>query len=172
MNLPFTSFEPISFLIARFIAVLIGIALFLFIQKFIYGDKNARNELAESTRNLAQSMSEGLSEYLKSDGGKRKSALDLAMEFTEKSKSFNELLVASAYGVHQSSVELNVAKKIDRIRNRIIQLLLDNSFMETNDCESRASSMSFKNIRLLKIQKVIAAFAASGPQESSYGKVA
>jgi len=162
MNLPFTSFEPISFLVARFIAVLIGIALFLFIQKYIYGDKNARQELAQSTRNLAQSISNGLSEYLKSDQEKTKSALDLAMEFTEKSKSFKELLVASSYGISPSSVELDMAKKIDRIRGRIIKLLLDNSFIESNDCESRTSSLPGKKIKLLRIQKAIAAYVESG----------
>ncbi len=158
MNLPFTSFEPISFLVARFIAVLIGIALFLFVQKYIYGDKNARQELAESTQGVVESFSKGLSEYLKPDPMTTKSALDLAMELTEKSKSFRELLAASDYGIRASSIELNVAKKVDRVRGRIIRLLLDDSFSETNDSESQASrsSLSFKKVRLSRIQKVIA----------------
>ncbi len=154
MNLPFTSFEPITFLVARFIAVLIGIALFLFVQKYIYGDNNARQELAESTRDLIENFLKGISEYLNPDEVKKTSSLDLAMELTEKSKSFRELLAASHYGMSQSSVEMSVAKKVDRIRARIIRLLLDNAFIETNNTSLESPILSANNSKLLRIKKL------------------
>ncbi len=157
MNLPFTSFEPLSFLVARFIAVTLGIALFLFIQKYIYGEKNARQELVESTREVVENISRGLARYLNSAEVKRTSALDLAMELTEQSKSFRELLAASAYGMSESSAEFTRARKVDRIRKRLIRLLLDRSYSEMKELEAQATSLSFQQLRLLRIQKYFAA---------------
>jgi uncharacterized membrane protein YccC len=132
MNLPFTSFAPISFLIARFMAVLTGIGLFLLTQKYLLGDKNARTELEEATIALAGSIQSCLSQYLTDQSKRVIPPVDLAMGLASQAEAFEELLSASPYAVDLSCIEFRRAVRINRIKQRSISSLLDCAYLQSN----------------------------------------
>jgi uncharacterized membrane protein YccC len=158
MNLPFTSFEPISFLIARFMAVLAGISLFLFIQKYVYGDHNAKVELAEATQKLTANISNHLTALSKLNLEKDRSGIDQAMELTSQSESFEELLTASDYGMSESCSELTKAKKINKLRRRVTSLLLDYSYSEQEPFELQTRIKSMIQKRATKLGYALSKF--------------
>ncbi|MBU3625351.1 FUSC family protein [Polynucleobacter sp. JS-Safj-400b-B2] len=152
MNLPFTSFEPISFLIARFMAVLAGITLFLFIQKYVYGVRNARVELVESTQKIAASISKNLFQLSTLAG------VDQAMALKAESESFEELLSASGYGLGGPCNELRAANRINRVQQRVISLLLDLSYAQQEPVEMQAKIKSTIQRRALKLNNALSKF--------------
>ena len=158
MNLPFTSFEPISFLIARFMAVLAGIALFLFIQKYVYGVRNARVELVESTQKIAASISDNLLQLSTLAGIDAKSGIDQAMALKAESESFEELLSASGYGLGGPCNELRAANRINRLQQRVISLLLDLSYAQQEPVELQAKIKSTIQRRALKLNNALSKF--------------
>ena len=158
MNLPFTYFEPISFLIARFMAVLAGISLFLFIQKYVYGDHNAKVELAEATQKLTANISNHLTALSKLNLEKDRSGIDQAMELTSQSESFEELLTASDYGMSESCSELTKAKKINKLRRRVTSLLLDYSYSEQEPFELQTRIKSMIQKRATKLGYALSKF--------------
>lgn len=158
MNLPFTSFEPISFLIARFMAVLAGISLFLLIQKYVYGDHNAKVELAEATQKLTANISNHLTALSKLNLEKDRSGIDQAMELTSQSESFEELLTASDYGMSESCSELTKAKKINKLRRRVTSLLLDYSYSEQEPFELQTRIKSMIQKRATKLGYALSKF--------------
>ena len=158
MNLPFTSFEPISFLIARFMAVLAGISLFLFIQKYVYGDHNAKVELAEATQKLTANISNHLTALSKLNLEKDRSGIDQAMGLTSQSESFEELLTASDYGMSESCSELTKAKKINKLRRRVTSLLLDYSYSEQEPFELQTRIKSMIQKRATKLGYALSKF--------------
>ena len=158
MNLPFTSFEPISFLIARFMAVLAGISLFLFIQKYVYGDHNAKVELAEATQKITANISNHLTALSKLNLEKDRSGIDQAMELTSQSESFEELLTASDYGMSESCSELTKAKKINKLRRRVTSLLLDYSYSEQEPFELQTRIKSMIQKRATKLGYALSKF--------------
>ncbi|MBT8522455.1 FUSC family protein [Polynucleobacter paneuropaeus] len=158
MNLPFTSFEPISFLIARFMAVLAGISLFLFIQKYVYGDHNAKVELAEATQKLTANISNHLTALSKLNLEKDRSGIDQAMELTSQSESFEELLTSSDYGMSESCSELTKAKKINKLRRRVTSLLLDYSYSEQEPFELQTRIKSMIQKRATKLGYALSKF--------------
>ena len=158
MNLPFTSFEPISFLIARFMAVLAGIALFLFIQKYVYGVRNARVELVESTQKIAASISKNLLQLSTLAAIDAKSGIDQAMALKAESESFEELLSASGYGLGGPCNELRAANRINRLQQRVISLLLDLSYAQQEPIELQAKIKSTIQRRALKLNNALSKF--------------
>jgi len=155
LNLPFTSFEPISFLISRFMAVLAGITLFLFIQKYILGPQNARNELAESTQKLANHISDALGQIAQASHESAKMGIDLAMDLSSQSESFKELLAASDYGLDAPCNELNQARKIDRLKQRVTSLLLDYSYAEQDRSGAQSQNILKLQKRASRLSKIL-----------------
>ena len=155
MNLPFTSFEPISFLISRFMAVLAGISLFLFIQKFIFGPTIARKELAESTQNLTNHISDALGQIAQATHEPVKTGIDLAMDLSSRAESFEELLAASDFGLDAPCNELNQARKIDRLKQRVTSLLLDYSYAEQDRSGAQAQNILKLQKRASRLSKIL-----------------
>ena len=155
MNLPFTSFEPISFLIARFMAVLTGIALFLFIQKFVFGTQNARVELAESTNQLKTKISDQLLWLSQISNSQEKSGIDQAMALTTQAGPFEELLAASEFGLGGPCSELRVAKQVNRLRHRVVSLLLDFSCAEQEPLEIQTQIKYVIKRRAVRLRNAI-----------------
>lgn len=155
MNLPFTSFEPISFLIARFMAVLTGISMFLLIQKYFFGAKNARIELEEATIALANYIQSCLSQYLSDQSKRVIPPVDLAMGLASHAEAFEELLSASPFAIELSSIEFRRAVRIDRIKQRSISSLLDCAYLQSNSLADDCLDLKMVRQRLELLYKLV-----------------
>ncbi|MBU3552753.1 MULTISPECIES: FUSC family protein [Polynucleobacter] len=155
MNLPFTSFEPISFLIARFMAVLTGIALFLLIQKYVYGTQNARVELSESTHQLKAKIADQLFWLSQAASAPEMSGIDQAMVLTAQAASFEELLSAADFGLGAPCRELRMARQVNILRHRVISLLLDRSSAEQEPLEMQTKIKSLIQRRAVRLRNAI-----------------
>lgn len=123
MNIPYTSFEPVDFLVARGMGVFTGICIFIFMQKFIFGDKNSKLELLEESYNALSRLKAILKEY------KTNPSLEGAFKCSADINS--SILTLSSYVKNCNLVfgktinETVYAKQVLTLNHRAIKLLID-----------------------------------------------
>lgn len=123
MNMPFTSFEPMNFLISRAMGVFVGIFLFYLLQKFLFGDSNARLELYEESLNALTKTEESLNNYLKLKT--TESAFEQACNIMAGASDLKKYYKNSNLVFNSINYEVIYSKRVIRIVDRAIQELTD-----------------------------------------------
>lgn len=124
MNMPYTTFVPMSFLIDRAIGVFVGVLIFFVMQKFVFGDNNSKLELLEESYETLGKLQKTLLEY------KENSTLTTAYKCsadifanTKDLKSYvSTANLVFGVGVNQ---ETRYAKQVLTLNNRATRLLID-----------------------------------------------
>ena len=124
MNMPYTTFAPMSFLMDRAIGVFVGVLIFYVMQKFVFGDANSKLELLEESYSTLSKLQKTLLEY------KENSTLTTAYKCsadifanTKDLKSYvSTANLVFGVGVNQ---ETRYAKQVLTLNNRATKLLID-----------------------------------------------
>ena len=124
MNMPYTSFAPMSFLVDRAMGVFVGVLIFFVMQTFVFGDGNSKLELQEESENTLGKLQKTLLEY--------KSAPTLTTAYQCASDIFvNSRDLASyistanlVFGA-ENHQELTYARQVARLSDRAVRLLID-----------------------------------------------
>jgi uncharacterized membrane protein YccC len=124
MNMPYTSFEPVSFVVYRLLGVFAGVMIFLVLQQLVFGTGNAKLELLESSHNTLLKLQSALRQYEADQS--RITAYQCATAIFSDSKYINNC-VNTAHNVLGSGgqSELREARKVLMLGNRAIRLLVD-----------------------------------------------
>lgn len=124
MNMPFTSFEPLSFLVARGMGVFAGIVLFLFMQKFVFGTSNSKLELLEEAVGALNRLNTSLENYFNSKDVF--TAFQSSADIATSIKDLKSYTATSTFIFGEAFVpEVAFSKKVLMLNSRAIRLLID-----------------------------------------------
>ena len=124
MNLAFTTFEPLSFLVARLIAVFVGIMVFMAVQRGVYGERGAKVELHDALKDAAGAVYKALSQAGQGTADPIV-ILDIATSLHRETSAFDELCAASAACISSDAPVLAVADKVKRLKNGCLEGLAE-----------------------------------------------
>lgn len=124
MNMPYTSFTPLSFVIDRALGVTVGILLFLLFQKFVFGTGNSKLELLEEGHDNLKRLQATLQQYQASP--------DLMTAYASAENVFNSSRQIKSYMESAPLVlgdtntpEVVYAKQVIRLNDRAVRILID-----------------------------------------------
>jgi hypothetical protein len=134
MNMPYTSFEPISFVVYRLLGVFGGVLLFLVVQHFWFGTGNAKLELLETSYGTLSKLRATLEQYLVDQTVT--TAYHCATDIFSNSKDLNDY-VRTAHFVLGSDgqTELRHARQVITLNNRALKLLVDTPTVSSEQIE-------------------------------------
>ena len=124
MNVPYTSFSPMSFLVDRGMSVFGGIMVFLLLQKFVFGNGNSKIELLEESQNTLNKLQKTLLEYQQNPSivTAYKCAADI-FEYTKDLKSYVDS--AGIVFTKDLNKETQYARQVLSLSKRALKLLID-----------------------------------------------
>jgi hypothetical protein len=125
MNMPFTDFEPVSFLFARGMGVFTGIVIFFLMQKFIFGDSTSKIELLEEGYQTLQKLSDVLETYFKEPT--LYNAVKGAAAIHSNTANLSTYLANTPLVFSTINPETIYAQQVFRLNQRAIQLLIDDA---------------------------------------------
>jgi hypothetical protein len=124
MNMPFTSFEPASYVVYRMAGVFVGVSVFLVLQKFVFGNGNAKLELIETSHNTLLKLQASLRQYQANQT--LLTAYQCATDIFSNSTSIKSYVNTSHYVLGSGGqAELRYANKVVMLSNRALKLLVD-----------------------------------------------
>lgn len=130
MNMPFTDFEPMNFLIARGMGVFTGILIFYTLQKFIFKNDNARLELIEETNNVINKTISCLETYIQNPTNEN--AFEVAAQIMAQSTDLKNYYKNSYLVFDKILPESIYCKKVLTIVNKSIKELIDDKIVNIN----------------------------------------
>lgn len=145
MNMPFTSFEPMDFLISRGMGVFVGILIFYVLQRFLFKSSSAKLELTEEANNCLAKIKVSVDNYLNTKT--TKSAFEEASNIMIATKDLKGYYNSSDFVFAEKTKEAIYSKKIITISDRVIKELINTQNVNINQIEK------IKRIVELKIQK-------------------
>ena len=124
MNVPYTSFSPISFLVDRGMGVFGGVMVFLLLQQFVFGNSNSKLELLEESQNTLNKLQKTLIEYQQNPSTVTayKCAADI-FEYTKDLKSYVDS--AGIVFTKDLNKETQYARQVLGLSKRALKLLID-----------------------------------------------
>jgi uncharacterized membrane protein YgaE (UPF0421/DUF939 family) len=129
MNMPYTSFEPISFVVYRLLGVFVGVMIFLVMQQFLFGTGNAKQELLESGHETLSKLQTTLQQYLADQT--LMNAYQRATDIFSNSKDLNNYVRTAHHVLDTDDVpELRYARQVIRLNNRALKFLVDTPSVE------------------------------------------
>lgn len=124
MNMPYTTFAPMSFLMDRAIGVSVGVMIFYLMQKFVFGDANSKLELLEESYNTLTKLQKTLLEYKESST--LTTAYKCAADIFSNTRDINSYIgTANLIFGATSNPEVRYAKQVLTLNNKAINLLID-----------------------------------------------
>jgi uncharacterized membrane protein YccC len=124
MNIPYTNFTPLSFVIERSLGIFFGVLIFLVFQRFVFGSENSKLELLEESHDVLLKLQATLKQY--QTAPTLMTAYQSAEDVSVNSKELKGY-IESAHFVfgNESNAELCYAKQVVRLNDRAIRLLID-----------------------------------------------
>lgn len=124
MNMPYTSFAPMSFLIDRAMGVFVGVLIFFMMQTFVFGDSNSKLELQEESDSTLSQLQKTLLEYKSTPTltTAYKCASDIFIN-TQTLKSY--ISTASLVFGTESNQALRYARQAAMMNRHAVRLLID-----------------------------------------------
>ncbi len=124
MNMPYTSFAPMSFLIDRAMGVFVGVLIFFAMQIFVFGDGNSKLELQEESDNTLGQLQKTLLEYKGSPTltTAYKCASDI---FTNTQSLKSYISTANLVFGADNNQALRYARQVAMMNHRAVRLLID-----------------------------------------------
>lgn len=124
MNVPYTSFSPMSFLVDRGMGVFGGVMIFFLLQRFVFGNSNSKIELLEESQNALNKLQKTLLEYQQNPS--TVTAYKCAADIFESTKDLRSY-VDSAGIVFTKDInkETQHARQVLGLSKRALKLLID-----------------------------------------------
>lgn len=124
MNMPYTSFAPMSFVIDRAMGVFVGVLIFFLMQRFVFGTRNSKLELLEESVDTLSKLQKTLQEY--KDTPTLTTAYKCAADIFANTKDIKNYIGTSnlIFGT-ATNQELRYAKQVVMLNNRAVRLLID-----------------------------------------------
>ena len=124
MNMPYTTFSPVSFLVDRGMGVFAGVLIFFVMRRFVFGDGNSRLELSEESQKTLECLKKSLLDYQQEQT--LVNAYRCAADIFQNSKDLNGY-VESANLVFSKNVnqETRFARQVLSLSRRALHLLID-----------------------------------------------
>ena len=124
MNVPYTSFSPMSFLVDRGMGVFAGVLIFIALQQFVFGNNNSKMELFEESKSVLTKLQKTLLTYQQNPS--TVTAYQCAAEIFEATKDLKSY-VESADIVFTKNLnkETRFAKQVLALNKRALILLID-----------------------------------------------
>lgn len=124
MNMPYTSFSPMSFFIDRAIGVFVGVLIFFSMQRFVFGNKNSKLELLEESYETLGKLQRTLLEY--QGNPSLISAYKCAADIFANTKDIKSYISTAnlIFGAGNNQ-ELRYAKQVMTLNSKAVKLLID-----------------------------------------------
>jgi uncharacterized membrane protein YccC len=124
MNMPYTSFAPMSFLIDRAMGVFVGVLIFYLIQRFLFGQRNSKLELLEESVETLGKLQKTLQAYITTPNLTR--AYECAADIYTSTRALQSYVATSnlVFGT-ETTPELRFAKQVLLLNERAVRLLID-----------------------------------------------
>lgn len=134
MNIPYTSFSPMSFLVDRGMGVFAGVLIFFLMQRFVFGNGNSRLELAEESLGALNKLQKILAEYQQHPN--TVTAYQCAADIFEGTKDLKSY-VDSAGLVFSKDLnkETRFARQVLVLNKRALKLLIDQPVVERSQID-------------------------------------
>lgn len=124
MNMPFTPFEPASFVVDRSLGVFFGVLIFLVLQQFVFGTSNAKLEMLEASQTALVKLQTTLRLY--QENPTLMGAYQCATDIFANTKDINGYVKTAHYVFGQEDNDaLRYARQVMRLNNRALKLLVD-----------------------------------------------
>lgn len=124
MNMPYTSFEPVSFMIDRTVGVFVGVMIFLVIQEFVFGTANAKLELLETSHGSLKKLQGSLRQFQANPS--LMTAYQCATDILMNSKDIKSYVGTAHYVLGtEKGLELRYARQVLLLNNRALKILVD-----------------------------------------------
>lgn len=143
MNVPYTSFAPMSFLIDRAIGVFFGVLIFLLMQQYVFGNGNSKLELLEESVETLKNLQKTLLEYKATPT--LVTAYKCAADIYVNTKAIKSYVGAAnlVFG-YEPTQELRYAKQVVALNNRALSLLIDKPDIETSRLDQLLNVVNHK----------------------------
>lgn len=134
MNIPYTTFAPMSFLVDRGMGVFAGVLIFFLLQRFVFGNKNSKLELLEESHSALNKLQKTLLEYQKNST--TVTAYKCAADIFENTKDLKSY-VESANLVFSKDLnrETRLARQVLALNHHALKLLIDDPVVEKSRLE-------------------------------------
>ena len=134
MNIPYTTFSPMSFLVDRGMGVFAGVLIFFLLQRFVFGDGNSRLELFEESHAALSKLQKILIQY--QNNPTTVTAYQCAADVFECTKDLNSY-VESANLVFSKDLnqEARFARQVLTLSKRTLKLLIDDPVVDNTRIE-------------------------------------
>ena len=146
MNMPYTSFAPMSFVIDRGIGVFVGVLIFFVMQHFVFGTKNSKLELLEESVDTLNKLQKTLDTYKTSPS--LTMAYQCAADIYTNTRALKSYVGTSnlIFGA-QLYPELRFAKQVLMLNDRATRLLIDEPSVNQSRIEQLLHVVSMKIAR-------------------------
>lgn len=131
MNMPYTTFAPMSFVVDRGMGVFVGVLIFFLMQRFVFGEGNSKLELQEESDDVLAKLKRSLLDYQKKPTvvTAYKCAADI-FEHTKDLKSYVESAgLVFSEGTNQQT---RYAQQVLRLNRRALKILIDEPTIVSN----------------------------------------
>lgn len=146
MNMPYTTFSPMSFLIDRAIGVFVGVLIFFVMQKFVFGDSNSKLELLEEGYETLGKLEKTLLEYKQNPT--LITAYKCAADIFANTKDIKSYIgTANLVFGEANNQETIYAKQVLTLNNRAIKLLIDETTVPLNRIDQLLQVVTLKLAR-------------------------
>ncbi len=124
MNMPYTSFAPMSFVIDRAMGVFVGVLIFFMMQRFVFGTRNSKLELLEESVETLGKLQKTLQAY--KDTPTLTMAYQAAADIYTNTRALQSYVgTANLIFGSQRNAELRWAKQVIMRNDRAVRLLID-----------------------------------------------
>jgi hypothetical protein len=132
MNIPYTSFGQISFLIDRGLGVFVGVLIFFALQRFVFGDGNSKLELLEESHTALGNLEKTLTAYKANPT--LSTAYECAADIFANTKDLKSYVESAPLVFSEKTMnpETRYAKQVLLLNNRAAKLLIDKPTVDIN----------------------------------------
>ena len=131
MNMPYTPFAPMSFVIDRAMGVFVGVLIFYVMQRFVFGTENSKLELLEESVDTLGKLQKTLQEY--QDTPTLTNAYKCAADIFANTKDIKNYIDSAhlIFGT-KPNPHLRFARQVLMLNNRAVRLLIDQPMVVTH----------------------------------------
>lgn len=124
MNMPYTSFAPMSFVIDRAMGVFVGVLIFFLMQHFVFGNNNSKLELQEESIETLSKLQKTLQAYQATPT--LTAAYQSAADIFASTRALQSYVGTAnlIFGAH-TNAELRFAKQVMMLNDRAVRLLIN-----------------------------------------------
>ena len=147
MNMPYTTFSPMSFLVGRGMGVFVGVLIFFVMQRFVFGNGNSKLELFEESHNTLDKLQKTLLEY--QENPSLVTAYKCAADIFQNTKDLKSYVdSASLVFSKDLNKQTRFARQVLVLNHRAVKLLIDEPVVDTGRLDRLLHVVTLKIERL------------------------